>query len=157
MKSGVFSEQNQIVMALAPDADRWTGNPATDIINTKNYGHVTFIVMEGVGGTGTTTLTVEECDDVTPTNSTAIAFKYRLATSGDTFGALTSIASTGYLTIGGANKMVIIEVEAADLSDGFPFVRVQTTEDDSTAIDGAIIAICSKPRYSQAIMPTAIV
>ena len=157
--NGIFSQNSQSVMALAPDADRWNGDPATDIINTKNYGHVTFYIMEGAGGTGTTVLTVEECDDVSASNSTAIAFNYRVtaAGGGDTFGALTAATAAGYTTIAGAQKQIIIEIDAAELSDGFPFVRIQTTEAVDSPCDAAIIAICTKPRYSQAIMPTAIV
>lgn len=154
----VFSQHNQIVMALAPDADLYDGDPATDIINTKLYDHVTFVVQEGVGGTGTATITVEECDDVTPTNSTAIAFVYRItaAAGGDTFGALTAATSAGYATIAGAAKMIVIEVPAAGLADGFPFVRLVLTELVDSPVDAGVIAICSKARYSGAIMPTAI-
>jgi hypothetical protein len=146
--SNIFHENYVPVIALAPDADRWTSNPATDVISMANHDEVTFIIVEGVGGTGTTTITVEECDDVTPSNSTAIAFSYRLATTGDTFAALTAVASTGYLTIGAANKMIQITIKSEQLSAGFPFVRIQTTEGDSTAVDAAIIAIMGHNRYS---------
>lgn len=146
--SNIFHENHLPVFALAPAADRWNGSPATDVINMALHDEITFIVMEGAGGTGTTTFTVEECDDTTPTNSTAIAFKYRVAQTGDVFGALTAIASTGYLSIAGANKMIQITVKAADLSAGFPFVRIQTAEGDSTAVAASIIAIMSQSRYS---------
>ena len=146
--SNIFHENHVPVFALAPDADRWDSSPATDVISMALHDEITFIVMEGAGGAGTTTITVEECDDTTPTNSTAIAFKYRLASSGDTFAALTAVAAAGYLTIAGANKMIQITIKSEDLSAGFPFVRIQTTEGDSTAVDAAIIAIMGQNRYS---------
>ena len=153
----IFSQKNQIVMALAPDADRYNGSPASDVISMKHYGHVCFVVLEGDGGVGTATITAEECTAADGTGATAIGFRYRLATTGDTWGTLTTVASSGYLTLAGANKMILIEIGADELSDGSPFVRLQLTEDDSTAVDAAIIAICSEARYGAAILPTAIV
>ena len=68
----------KFIQALAPDADRFTGNPATDIISMKNHRFCTFILHIGVGAAGTTTLTVESCDDTDPTTSTAVAFRYKI-------------------------------------------------------------------------------
>ena len=76
-----FLERNLPEFALAPDADRYDSDPATDVYNLEDYEGIVFILAEGAGGTGTVKIQVEECDDVVPTNSTAIAFNYRLLTS----------------------------------------------------------------------------
>ena len=68
----IFTERNQIVAALYPDADRYDSDPSTDIFDTRDYRHITFLLIEGAGGTGTCTITVGECDDTTPTNETAM-------------------------------------------------------------------------------------
>ena len=152
----IFTERNHIAIGLVPDADLYAADPATDIINMEDYSHVTFLLTEGAGGTGTVKLTVEECDDTTPTNSTAIAFKYRVCSSGDTWGALTASAATGYTTTAGANKMVAVEVDAAELSDGYPFVRLQLTEVVDDPCDAGVVVILSGARYPQAVPTTAI-
>ena len=153
----VFSQRNQIVMALEPNADRYDGTPTSDVIAMKHYRHVTFILQEGAGGTGTVKIEVEECTSSAAAGNTAIAFNYRVASSGDTFGALTAATSAGFTTTAGANKQVLIEIDAAELSDGSPFVRLQLTEVANDPCDAGIVAICSEPRYSAEIMPTAIV
>ena len=146
--SNIFHEHYVPVFALAPDADRYDSDPATDIISMALHDEVTFIVQEGAGGTGTATLTVEECDDTTPSNSTAIAFKYRVAQSGDTFGALTAVAASGYATVAGANKMVQITIKSEDLSAGFPFVRLVLTELVDDPVDAGVLAVMGQNRYS---------
>lgn len=152
----LLTQMLQFVTALQPDADRYNGDPATDIFNMKLYEHICFILMEGAGGTGTVKIQVEECDDATPSNSTAIAFNYRVATTIDTWGAVTASASTGYTTTAGANKMVAVEVSASELTVGYPFVRLQLTEVADDPCDAGVIAILGGARYKSAVMPTAI-
>ncbi len=152
----LFTQRHLPVFALAPDADRYASDPATDVINMANYRHVTFLLIEGAGGTGTATITVEECTALDGTGATAIAFNYRLAATADTFAALTAAAAAGYLTIAGANKMVAIEIDSAELSDGSPFVRLTLTEAVASAVDACVIAIASEARYPQDTLISAI-
>lgn len=154
-----FMEENQVVCVLLPDADRWAGDSATDVVNMKLYGRCTFIIIEGAGGTGTMTPTVEECTAADGTGATAIAHRYKLcasAGSADTWTAWAAATTAGVISVAGANKMTAIEVRSSDLSSGSPFVRLQVTETDSTAVDGCIMAILSEPHYAESPMPTAI-
>lgn len=153
----IFSHDNMLAMALAPDADRYNANPATDIFDMKMYDHICFLLCEGTGGTGTVKIQVEECSDTSGTDNTAIAAKYRVCSSGDTWGALTTLASTGYTTTAGANKMVCVELDAADLDPAKPFVRLQLTEVADSPCDAGVVAILSKARYFGASLPTSIV
>lgn len=152
-----FSEDHAIVMALAPDADLYAADPATDVVNTENFDQVTFILMHGAGATGTVKIQVEECTAADGTGNTAIGFNYRLATDGvDVFAARTAIASTGYTTVAGATQMVIVEINAAELSDLSPFVRLQLTEVVDSPVDAAVLCVLGKPRYPQATSVTAV-
>lgn len=151
-----FSEENEIRTVLAPDADRWTSNPATDVVSLKYWDHVTFIVTEGAGGVGTRTTKVEKCTSKAAANNTAIAFNYRVGTYTGALGAITAATSAGYLQPAGANKHLIIEVDAAELGPSYPFVRLTFTETDSTAVDAAVIAILSKSSYPQATQPISL-
>lgn len=140
-----FSERNKIVpLALPPDADRWTGNPASDVIMLTKAKGVCFVIVEGAGGAGTATITVEACDDAVPTATLAIAYRYRLLTTAgglDTWGAWVNVAATGVKPAASAGKATLIEVRSDELPAGYSGVRIQMTEDDSTAVDGAIFAV----------------
>lgn len=153
----IFTQDNMLAIGLVPASDRYNTNPATDIFNMKMYDHITFLLTEGAGGTGTVKLQVEECTDAAGNGNTAIAAKYRLSSTGDTWGALTTLASTGYTTTAGADKMVAVEVDAADLDPAKPFVRLQLTEVVDSPCVAGVAVILSKPRYSQAVLPTSIV
>ena len=133
---------------LQPDADRYNADPASDVVHLELYPGVTFLLMEGAGGTGTATLTVEECSADDGTGANAIAFQYAVASDCKTWGALTAATATGYTTVAGANKMVALYVPARSLADGFPYVRVQVTEVANDPVDAAMAALLWGGRYS---------
>jgi len=147
---------DHVVIALQPLADLYDGDPATDVFNMEDYDHITFLLFEGAGGTGTATLTVEECNTAAGGGANAIAYRYRLQSTIDTWGALTAIASTGYTTVAGANKAIAIEVDAEELADGFNFVRLQITEVANDPCTAVVIVVLSRSRYKQHVPVTAI-
>lgn len=153
----MYNEQIHIVNALAPDADALAGTKTSDVINMKNFGHCEFVVQKGEGTTGTSTITVLACDDATPSTTSAIAFKYRACTSGDTFTALTAATTAGFTTTAGSNQMYRIEVDANDLPDGYPYLQLKLVEAADGAVDAGVLAILTEPRYAQSINATAIV
>ena len=140
---------------VAANEDIFNGNPATDVINLENAQGVLFIVAcNANAGSGAATLTVEACDDVTPSNTTAIAFRYQTIVA-DVQGAVTAATSSGLAGVGTANTLTLIEVDAADVSAASvnntynnKYVRLRATESQSDAVDGAILAILVGPRYS---------
>jgi len=140
---------------VAANEDIFNGDPATDVINLQNADGVMFIIaMNNNAGSGAATITVEACDDVTPSNTTAIAFKYQLISAGDTQGAVTAATSSGVASIGTAQTMLLVEVDAAVVAAaavnstyGNPYVRLKATESQSDAIDGAILAFLFGLRY----------
>lgn len=75
-----LSSYGLIGMGIAPVADFADTVQSTDVFNASNYKQTNFIIVKGVGATGTSTITVEGCDDVTPTNTTAVPFRYRACT-----------------------------------------------------------------------------
>ena len=149
----ILSERNALLSVLAPNADLYAGDPATDIVTTKDFRHVTFALVEGAGGTGTVKIQVEECTDNTGAGNTAIAFNYRVGTLVGVYGAITASALAGYTTVAGANKIILVEIDAAELSDGSPWVRLQLTEVANDPCDAEVFCILSNQRYGQAIVP----
>lgn len=143
----LMTERQAIVTVLAPDADRYAADPATDIVTTKDFRHVTFFVIEAAGGTGTVKIEVEECSDNAGAGNQAIPFNYRVGTSLGVFGDLTLVALAGYTTVAGADKIIAIEVDAAELSDAKPWVRLALTEVVDSPVDACVIAVLSNGRY----------
>ena len=154
----MFSQNHKIVTGIAPAADPFAGTAYTDVVNVKNYGHVTFVVNKGVGATGTATLTVEACDDATPSNTQAIPFRYsRQVDSTNVTGALTAATTAGFLTTAGSNEKYIIEVDVAELaSEGYGYVRLKSVEGVDSPVAGSVDVILSEPRYAQAALAAAI-
>ncbi len=146
----------QILQGREPVADTYNGDPASDVVNLALYEHVVFVIYEGVGTTGTVTITVEECTSAAGAGATAIPFKYRVQTTKDTWGAVTAAAAAGFGTTAGSNHVYIIEVSASELSEGSNFVRLQLTELVDAAVLGGVLVILAKPRFGTAVPKTAI-
>jgi hypothetical protein len=137
--------------------DIFAGNPATDVISMSKYGQVAFqIIINANGSVGSAVITIESCDDVTPSTTTAIAFKYWACTTPDVWGDMTAAESTGFTTSATANNMYWIEIDASELSGTDSFVRMQCTESVAQAVDGGIMAIAGNASYLQEVKPTAL-
>lgn len=122
-------EEQHVVNALPPVADAGNGTVSTDVINMSGAGRALFTLTKGVGATGNSTITVEACDDVTPSNTSAIPFRYRETTSGDTAGTVTEATTAGFTTTAGNNTIVQVEVDAGDLAaSGYGYCRMKMVE-----------------------------
>ena len=147
------------VKGIDPILDAFAGTVRSDVYNLKDYAQITFVVYRGVatGGTADTVVTVNSCDDTTPSNRTAIGFRYKEITSGDTEGALTTATTTGFTTTVGNSQLYLISVDSSELSGTDKFVELTCTEATNDPTVGAILAILSSPSYASDSMPTAIV
>jgi len=152
----ILTEKFKILPVLPPAADRYNTNPKSDILYMGDYGHLTFILSQGAGLTGTANLTVEECSDNAGTGANAIPFKYRVMSAVDALGSLSDALAAGYTAPAGADKMVAIEVDAAQLSEGKPWVRLAINEVVNSPVDAGVIAILSNGRYEGADLPSVI-
>jgi type 1 glutamine amidotransferase len=153
-----MKEYNHIVKGLDPVADAFSGTVYSDVINMKNWNHIQFIILKGVGLTGTSTITVEACDDATPTNVKAIPFRYTAITSGDTEGTPTSAADTGFTTTAGSSQLYKVDVDADALASvGYGYIRLKAVEVVDSPVLGGIIAVLTEGKYKSAVPETAIV
>lgn len=154
----LLMERLHFAKGLDPVADAFAGaSVVSDVINCKNLERVLFVVYVGVGATGTSTFTVEACDDVVPTNTTAIAYRSRLISTGDTEGTITDRASTGHIPTAGSSKIVLIEVDVSQLGPtGFGYVRLKAAESVDSPVLGSILVI-GESNQPSSLKPTAIV
>jgi hypothetical protein len=101
---------------------------------------------------------VEACDDVSASHTSAIPFTYQSCVTGDTFGARTKAADTGFMTAAATNKVYKIEVDAdALLASGYSYIRLKSVEVANDPVTGGVIAILTESRQEQDIFDTAIV
>lgn len=155
----VLSEfQAHLVKGLDPVADFNDGTTYSDIVRADGANWITFLYYKGVGATGTSTLTVQPCDDVTPSNTgTAVAFKYRVSTSGDTWGALQSATASGFTTTAGSSQLYAIEVDPETLgASGYNFLRLKMVEVVNSPVVGCVLILMGRLRYGSDIDATAI-
>ena len=138
-------------------ADAFAGTKYTDVVDFKNHNIVEFYIYKGVGTTGTSTVTVEACDDTTPSNTTAVTFRYQAITSGDTHGALTAATTAGFTTTAGSSQIYKIIVENQALaSTGYGYVRLKMVEVANDPVLGGVLINLQEPKYNQSVQESAI-
>ena len=154
MKGFVIAEAGHVVLALA--AVDINGGLSTDVWSMENHSHCTIIIGLGVTGAASTVI-VEECDDTTPSLSPAIVFAYYAETTagGDTLGARTAATVAGFATSTNDGVFYVIEIDAAQLSDGYPYLRLSFS-DPSAATFVSVVVILSGSRYAEPESATAI-
>ena len=153
---GLLMEHSHFEVGINAIADAFSGTVSTDVVSMRDHVSVRFIVHWGVGVTGTTTLTVEACDDVVPTNTSAIPFWYRKMVGAAAPSAISAVAATGQLTTAGSNQVVEVEVKAEQLSaSGYGFVRLTAVESVDSPLLGGVLIEMGKPRYPGRIPLTA--
>ena len=151
MSRFVLSEMGKPVAGVAP-VDIGGVAKTSDYWSMENYSHVSIIVYCGAI-TNSSTIILYESDDADGNNKTAIAFSYYQITAGVT-GDRTANEATGLVTGTTNGSMFVIEVDADDLSPGYPFMTMITDTAGANVI--TIIPILSGARYAQAVPPTAL-
>lgn len=153
---GYFVEEYQFIKGLDPVADAFAGTVSSDVVDMSEFEEVAFVMHIGVGATGTSTWTVEACDDIVPTTTSAIAFHSRLIATGDTEGALTARAAAGTIPTAGSSKIFIATVrEDALAASGYRYVRATCVESVDSPVLGGILVI-GKKKAARAVSNSAI-
>lgn len=143
--AGYFLEGYQLIKGLDPVADAFSGTVSTDVVDMSEFSEVAFIRYDGVGALGTSTVTVEACDDTVPTTTSAVAFHSRAITTGDTEGALTARAAAGFTTPAGSSKLVAAIVrEDALAASGYRYVRAKYVESVNDPVLGGVLILGRK-------------
>ncbi len=152
------SEVCHRVLGIAPAADAFSGTVYSDVVNLKNYGKVVFTVFTGAEATGTSTFTVQACDNVTPSNRSAVPFYYRSYDASDVPGDLTSVAATGFTSTAGANRIHVIEIDAeALISSGYGYAQLKAVEVVNDPVTGCVLIELCDPHSTENVAATAVV
>lgn len=154
----LLSESTHLVKGLDPVADAFSGTVYSDVVNMEGAAGVRFIIHVGVGATGTSTFTVQACDDTTPSNRTAVAFWYKEITSGDTDAALTAATTSGFTSTAGSSKIIVIDVPASAIaSTGYGYVQLKAVESVNDPVLGGILIEQYGLRFAQSATDSTIV
>jgi hypothetical protein len=139
-----FSTRYRAVQGLAPVADALAGTKYSDIVKCDG-GKVIFILQRGVGTTGKSVVTVEACDDNSPSNAAAVPFRYKEISAADAEGALTEAAAAGYTMTAGSARIDIIEVDAERLAaQGYAYCRLKAVEATDDPVLAGILVLVEK-------------
>lgn len=147
--TSLMMERSHFEVGIAAVADFGDTAQNSDVINLSRHKRARAIIHWGVGATGTQTLTVTACDDVTPSNETAIPFWYRITVAAADPGAITRATASGFTTTAGSNQIVELEIVAADLAVlGRKYFRIKMTEVVNSPLLGGIIIELLEPRHA---------
>lgn len=153
-----LSEQVGIVPIIEPENHQAAGVDG-DSVKLEKYGHVTFIFLFGeMGGTPVLKIYEGATDGV---KTTALTFSYRYTSadlknaSADILGSEATSAALDLTHSTFEDRMLVVEIDASELTDGYPFVTPEI-DDAGTEVFVSCVAILSKPRYAEDVMPTAI-
>lgn len=140
--NSLLMDNLHFVKGLDAVADAFSATVASDVVSMKASEKCLFLIHKAVGATGTSTVTVEACDDVVPTTTTAIPFFRRAITTDDTEGAVTATAATGFVTTAGSSHLYLVEVDHKALAaSGYGYVRCKMVESVDSPVLGGIIII----------------
>lgn len=156
MNKFVAAEMGHVINILPPQSI--DAAVTSTVFSLRNYAHATIVVTAGSTNVDAGNITIEECDDFTPTTDTAIDFYYYAETTaaGDTLGARTlAEAATGIDVSGNDNITYVIEIDAAQLSEGYPNLYLKWSKPGGATLVSAV-AILSGARYAQDQSPTEI-
>lgn len=151
---------SHVVRGMAYAADLFNGTVYSDVVNMENWHVAEFIISVELGSTGTATITMQACDDTTPSNRSAIPFHYQKVTgSDDVPGAVASVAATGFVTTAGAQAQLYrIFVDAAELAaSGYGYLQMKAVEGTNDPVAAHVTIRLSKARYKEEIPDSAIV
>ena len=153
-KGIVIAEQGHIAQMIIPQT---VTSPATsEVINMGEWGHATILVHGGAGSA--LTITVSDASSFAAAGASRIVYRYAKedTAAGDVLDAALAWAGTAGVAIGsGTGVYMVIEIDADELRDGFPYLQINLGAASSKIISAA--AILSGGRFQKDITSTVIV
>lgn len=148
--------KRHIVKGLDAVADAFSGTVYSDVVAMKEYAVARFIVHKGVGVLGTSTLTIEACDNANGDNPVAIPFKYQAYIGTDDLpGAVTAATTAGFATTAGSSQLYVLEADSQSLA-AKAWIRLKAVEVVNDPVLGGIMIELLGARYATDIPNTVI-
>ena len=154
-----LGQEGHIINILPPTTAFSIDGLYSDIFHMKEAAHASIIITTGTM-TSSTTFTLYESATSGGTSTTVLGttaginYKAVATAASDTFTAPAAFTVAG-LTTGSTNDLTwVIEVDSQDLTDGYPYMRLQFTS--TAACQVSAIAVLTGLRYSEDINLSAI-
>ncbi len=154
MQGITLSEQGHVVNALPPaDAN---GGLTSARWKMSDWRHASIIVSIG-NSTASSTITVKECSAAAGGEAIAIPFAYysQEVVGGDVLSGQLRASSGGLLASSNSSIFYVAEVDARELSDGFPYLEVTVDPGANSVIVGVQIVLTGG-RHIAASSPTVL-
>lgn len=147
MRGFTIAEAGHVVNVIPPIDI--TGGITGDRFSLAKHAHATIVVQVGVSAAAFTKIELYECDAASGGTATKIAYSaYKEETSnGDTLGAKVAVDVNGITPSANDDIFYLIELDAAALAEGFPWVEVRLTNGANSVI-ASCAAILSGARYA---------
>lgn len=140
--------------ALVPVADAYAGGVSTDIYAMRNFHAIAFVIQQGaIEGSNSNLVTLVSCDDTTPSNTSAVGFRYRVFTnSTDTWAAEGTATSSGYNfnsnnAVSNGIHIVYATCDEVRAGAGYNFVRLTIAETADKTVTAGIVFYGLEGRY----------
>jgi len=148
-------ENGHFVNLLSPADDNTTA-ATSEVFSMENWSHASIVIHKGSGSAST--IILEECTSFAGAgHRTFLPYQYaqEATAAGDTTDAALAAGTTaGVAFSANDGTFLIFEINAAALSDGYPYVRFYF--DVNAASEWGAMAILSGGRYQKDINATAI-
>jgi hypothetical protein len=158
--NGFYIAEDGHFSPLLIPVDLTGGAHSSTVIKMGKYNHADIILMFGAAIRAAGVITLESCDDMTPTTHTELVFSYYASTavfgaaSDDIWGARTDLTlTTGFVpgAVGPAAATTgvnyLIPLEAAMLTPGHIGFRISMANPAAASV-GCAFAILSGSRYA---------
>ena len=163
---GFFTAEEGHYVPLIIPHDQNGAAHASSVIRMEGYAHADIFVFIGASTRAAGIITLESCDDMTPTTHTELAFDYYVSTavfgaaSDDVWMDKTTLTATTGITPGAVGPAAAttgvtyhIPLDASQLTSGHIGFRLSIADPAAASI-GCAFAILSGKRYGQAGSPT---
>lgn len=154
-----LGQEGHIINILPPSTSFAIDSLYSDLFHLKEAAHASIIISTG-SMTSSTTFTLYESATSGGTTTSVlgttagITYKATATALSDTYCAPTTFTTAG-LTTGTTNNLTwVIEVDSQDLTDGYPYLRLQFTS--TAAVQIGATAVLTGLRYAEDINLSAI-
>ena len=144
----------------ANEPKNYTGAAATTkYVSLKDYRHLCIQIITGAWAGGTAAVTLSQATAVAGTGAKALGFtkQFNDVTTSGTLVETAVVSDT--FTIGTANKLFVIEIDASqlDVANGFDCVGVAIASPGANADFYGVLYTLSGSRYGDTTPPSALV
>jgi hypothetical protein len=157
MERGFWAAQDgHVVSVLSPQ--NMSGGVTGQIFNMEGYEHASILIQLGAQAAAATKILLNACTDAAGDGAAAQPFNlFTQETAGlsnDVLSTRQAVAATGYTPSANANIFYVIELDAASLPQGSPYVQLQITNGANADYVSAV-AVLSAGRYTGDQSPSA--